>query len=85
MKHETPDLVHKDGSLWKASYCEDNPLEGLFNRDKMFYFRELIENPVKQNPWWMFWKAKVPEYIRTGRTWEGGSFRDLFTLIKGKE
>lgn len=68
-------LQHKEtGTYWEASYDPNNPMGGLFDIDKQYYFRELRATDRK---WWQFWK---PKWERTGKVYEGRSMDDWILL-----
>ena len=80
LKNPQPEIQRDDGTVWEASYkSEGSAMACLFNRSlPSLYFRELIANP--RRTWWRWWE---PEYLRTGKTWEGHNFSDGgFDVIK---
>lgn len=81
-----PQLVRKDGSLWVASYQEESPMGGLFNRDKCYFFREVKRFSIEPKWWNIFQWAIVWRLRYTGKTHEGGQENTFgnneFQLIK---
>ena len=73
----TPDVYHRNGTLWQASYDPEDPMAGLFDAKQRYFFRELRINPRWR--WWKFWQSR---WQHTGERWTGGdeAWTD-FTLI----
>ena len=85
-----PGLIDRDGTYWEVSWqCpelgEGSPMDGLFNREKSCFFRQ-IEPDSTPLPWWrwLVWALhQNPRWRRTGKTWEGGDYGAAgFTVLE---